>query len=76
MKIKDAYEELKAITPPGEHLSVDYTMSRYSSGTEDIECTVYIDSIGTFTSATFKKALDQAKDALGLIELDDPDIEG
>ncbi len=75
MDIKEAYEELKAIAPKGGYISLDYSMSRYSGGDEEIECAVYI---GKFdkpcTSSTFRGALDQAREKLGLLILDEPNI--
>lgn len=76
MDINEAYEELKAIAPKNEYVSLDYTMNRYSDGREDIECSVYIESSGEFVASTFKLALDEAKQKLGLIKPDKLNIEG
>ena len=75
MDIKEAYGELKAIAPKGDYISIEYSMSRYSGGDEEIECIVYIERFAApFISQTFRGALDQAREKLGLLIRDEPNI--
>lgn len=76
MDIKEAYEELKTIAPRKEHVATGYNMDRYSNGTEAIECSAYIESVGTFAADTFRMAIDEAKTALGVTKSEELDIEG
>lgn len=70
MTIKETYEELKALFP-NKFISVSYNMHRYSSNSEETECTVYMEDTQSFAAPTFALALDKLKAEMGLIEPDE-----
>ena len=68
MKITEVYEELKSMTD--EFFSVSYEMMRFSDESEEIECVIYIKSIGHHKAPTFALALDKVKESMGKIKPD------